>query len=59
MLQGLTTFNLGTSNKQKLAKDQVALPFWRHKALDKGVLLFMSTKRMTIMMKRDPYEDPF
>lgn len=59
MLQGLTTFNLGTSNKQKLAKDQVALPFLEAQSFGQGGAIVYEYEKDDDYDEEDPYEDPF
>ncbi|EJS43361.1 iki1p [Saccharomyces arboricola H-6] len=59
MLQGLTTFNLGTSNKQKLAKDQVALPFLEAQSFGQGGAIVYQYEKDDDYDEEDPYEDPF
>ncbi|CAI4039560.1 hypothetical protein SMKI_08G2280 [Saccharomyces mikatae IFO 1815] len=58
-LQGLTTFNLGTSNKQKLAKDQVALPFLEAQSFGQGGAIVYEYEKDDDYDEEDPYEDPF
>ncbi|CCD24015.1 Elongator subunit IKI1 NDAI_0C03550 [Naumovozyma dairenensis CBS 421] len=60
MLQGLTTFNLSTSTKQKMAKDQVALPFLEAQGLEShGGAIVYEYEKDDDYDEEDPYEDPF
>lgn len=59
MLQGLTTFNLSTSAKQKAAKDQVELPFLEAQSLTAGGAIVYEYEKDDDYDEEDPYEDPF
>lgn len=60
MLQGLTTFNLSTSAKQKEAKDQVALPFLEAQSeFAGGTAIVYEYEKDDDYDEEDPYEDPF
>ncbi|CEP64051.1 Elongator subunit IKI1 LALA0_S10e01112g [Lachancea lanzarotensis] len=57
--EGLTTFNLGTSNKQKVAKEQVALPFLEAQTFNTGGAIVYEFEKDDDYDEEDPYEDPF
>lgn len=59
LLQGLTTFNLGTSTKQKLAKDQVDLPFLEAQKFGAGGAIVYQYEKDDDYDEEDPYEEPF
>ncbi|CUM54531.1 uncharacterized protein AC631_02271 [Debaryomyces fabryi] len=61
MLKGLTTFNLTTSSKQKLAREQVELPFMQaQEALgSSGGAIVYEFEKDDDYDEEDPYEDPF
>lgn len=59
MLQGLTTFNLSTSAKQKLAKEQVELPFLEAQSFNTGGAIVYQYEKDDDYDEEDPYEDPF
>uniref|UniRef100_A0A0L0NMT2 Elongator complex protein 5 n=1 Tax=Candidozyma auris TaxID=498019 RepID=A0A0L0NMT2_CANAR len=61
LLKDLTTFNLGTSSKQRLAKEQVELPFMEAQAeLGKvGGAIVYQFEKDDDYDEEDPYEDPF
>lgn len=61
MLLGLTTFNLTTNSKQKLAREQVELPFMEaQQALGKmGGAIVYEFEKDDDYDEEDPYEDPF
>lgn len=61
VLRDLTTFNLNTSDKQKLAKEQVELPFMEAQAeLGKmGGAIVYQFEKDDDYDEEDPYEDPF
>lgn len=61
MLKGLTTFNLQTSSKQKLAREQVELPFMDAQTeLGKfGGAIVYEFEKDDDYDEEDPYEDPF
>lgn len=60
MLQGLATFNLSTSTKQKEAKDQVALPFLEAQSFAPGsTAIVYEYEKDDDYDEEDPYEDPF
>lgn len=58
-LQDLTTFNLSTSAKQKMAKDQVALPFLEAQSFNTGGAIVYQFEKDDDYDEEDPYEDPF
>ena len=61
MFRDLTTFNLNTTTKQKLAKQQVELPFMQaQEALGSagGAIVYQYEKEDDYD-EEDPYEDPF
>lgn len=61
LLKGLTTFNLTTSAKQKLIKDQVELPYFEAQQLmgeATGAIVYQYEKDDDYD-EEDPYEDPF
>lgn len=58
-LQDLTTFNLSTSTKQKIAKDQVALPFLEAQSFNTGGAIVYQFEKDDDYDEEDPYEDPF
>ncbi|CCH45828.1 Elongator complex protein [Wickerhamomyces ciferrii] len=59
LLKGLTTFNLTTSDKQKLAKDQVELPFLDAQSFNNGGAIVYEFEKDDDYDEEDPYEDPF
>ncbi|SCU79611.1 LADA_0B01926g1_1 [Lachancea dasiensis] len=58
-LEGLTTFNLNTSNKQRVAKEQVALPFLEAQSFNTGGAIVYEFEKDDDYDEEDPYEDPF
>lgn len=58
-LQDLTTFNLSTSAKQKMAKDQVNLPFLDAQSFNAGGAIVYQFEKDDDYDEEDPYEDPF
>ncbi|CAR27837.1 ZYRO0D07722p [Zygosaccharomyces rouxii] len=58
-LQDLTTFNLSTSAKQRMAKDQVALPFLEAQSFNTGGAIVYQFEKDDDFDEEDPYEDPF
>lgn len=58
-LEGLTTFNLMTSQKQKIAKDQVELPFFEARNFNVGGAIVYEYEKDDDYDEEDPYEDPF
>ncbi|KAG7666037.1 uncharacterized protein J8A68_000467 [[Candida] subhashii] len=62
LLKDLTTFNLTTSNKQKLAREQVELPYMQAQealgATGGGAIVYEFEKDDDYD-EEDPYEDPF
>ncbi|SGZ52367.1 CIC11C00000003873 [Sungouiella intermedia] len=61
MLKSLTTFNLTTSSKQKLAREQVELPFMEAQTeMGKyGGAIVYEFEKDDDYDEEDPYEDPF
>lgn len=59
MLQHLTTFKLGTTARQKEAKDQVALPFLEAQSFNVGGAIVYEYEKDDDYDEEDPYEDPF
>ncbi|SCW02084.1 LAFE_0E13828g1_1 [Lachancea fermentati] len=59
VLEGLTTFNLKTSNKQKLAREQVELPFLEAQSFNTGGAIVYEFEKDDDYDEEDPYEDPF
>lgn len=61
LLRDLTTFNLTTSEKQKLAREQVELPFMQaQEALGSaGGAIVYEFEKDDDYDEEDPYEDPF
>lgn len=61
LLKDLTTFNLNTNSKQKLAKDQVLLPFMEaQEAMGAaGGAIVYEFEKDDDYDEEDPYEDPF
>ncbi|QLL30253.1 hypothetical protein HG536_0A00700 [Torulaspora globosa] len=59
MLQDLTTFNLTTSAKQKLAKEQVELPFLEAQSFNTGGAIVYQFEKDDDYDEEDPFEDPF
>ncbi|KAG0674403.1 hypothetical protein C6P41_004027 [Kluyveromyces marxianus] len=59
LFDGLTTFNLNTSEKQKLAKDQVDLPFLEAQSFNSGGAIVYEFEKDDDYDEEDPYEDPF
>ncbi|CDO91938.1 unnamed protein product [Kluyveromyces dobzhanskii CBS 2104] len=59
MFEGLTTFNLNTSEKQKLAKDQVELPYLEAQSFNSGGAIVYEFEKDDDYDEEDPYEDPF
>ncbi|KAI5965572.1 uncharacterized protein KGF55_000934 [Candida pseudojiufengensis] len=61
LLKDLTTFNLTTSDKEKLAREQVELPFMQaQEALGSaGGAIVYEFEKDDDYDEEDPYEDPF
>lgn len=61
VMEGLTTFNLSMSSKQKLAREQVELPFMEAQTeLGKyGGAIVYEFEKDDDYDEEDPYEDPF
>ena len=61
LLKDLTTFNLTTSSKQKLAREQVELPFMQaQESLGAaGGAIVYEFEKDDDYDEEDPYEDPF
>ncbi|ODQ64396.1 hypothetical protein NADFUDRAFT_83881 [Nadsonia fulvescens var. elongata DSM 6958] len=63
LLRGLTTFNLGTTDKQKAAKDNVDLPFLAAQEFGQGGAqggaIIYEFEKDDDYDEEDPYEDPF
>lgn len=61
VLEGLTTFSLTTNAKQKLAREQVELPFMeaQHKLGSMGGAIVYEYEKDDDYDEEDPYEDPF
>ncbi|KAK7680922.1 hypothetical protein QCA50_015972 [Cerrena zonata] len=61
LLKDLTTFNLTTNSKQKLAREQVELPFMQaQEALGSaGGAIVYEFEKDDDYDEEDPYEDPF
>ncbi|KAL6943282.1 hypothetical protein ACO0RG_002275 [Hanseniaspora osmophila] len=57
--QGLTTFNLNTTTKQKHAKDQVDLPFLEAQSFNTGGAIVYEFEKDDDYDEEDPFEDPF
>lgn len=61
LLKGLTTFNLTTNSKQKLAREQVELPFMeaQQELGSAGGAIVYEFEKDDDYDEEDPYEDPF
>lgn len=63
VLKGLTTFNLGTTSKQREARDKVELPFLQAQEVGQGGALggaiIYEFEKEDDYDEEDPYEDPF
>ncbi|CUM62822.1 uncharacterized protein PRCAT00000380001 [Priceomyces carsonii] len=61
LFKGLTTFNLNTNNKQKLAKEQIELPFMQaqEELGSYGGAIVYQYEKDDDYDEEDPYEDPF
>lgn len=59
MLQGLTTFNLATTSKQKESKNNVNLPFLEAQSFNTGGAIVYQYEKDDDYDEEDPYEDPF
>lgn len=61
MLADLTTFNLGTSSKQRAARDQVELPYLQAQSNlgSLGGAIVYEYEKDDDYDEEDPYEDPF
>ncbi|CUS22470.1 LAQU0S05e06106g1_1 [Lachancea quebecensis] len=59
MLEGLTTFNLNISNRQKAARENVALPFLEAQSFNAGGAIVYEYEKDDDYDEEDPYEDPF
>lgn len=61
LLKNLTTFNLTTSDKQKLAKEQVELPYLdaQNEGFVAGGAIVYEFEKDDDYDEEDPYEDPF
>ncbi|KAG2732823.1 hypothetical protein G9P44_003813 [Scheffersomyces stipitis] len=61
LLKDLTTFNLSTSNKQKLAREQVELPYMQAQESlgSSGGAIVYEFEKDDDYDEEDPYEDPF
>ncbi|AET39874.1 Elongator subunit IKI1 Ecym_5086 [Eremothecium cymbalariae DBVPG len=58
-VNGLTTFNLGTTKRQRLAKEQVDLPFLEAQSFNSGGAIVYEFEKDDDYDEEDPYEDPF
>ncbi|KAH3899304.1 related to Elongator complex protein 5 [Saccharomycodes ludwigii] len=59
MFNGLTTFNLNISDKQKRAKEQVELPYLEAQNFNSGGAIVYEFEKDDDYDEEDPYEDPF
>lgn len=63
MLEGLTTFNLGMTEKQKMAKASTELPFYQAQEFGdggaRGGAIVYEFEKDDDYDEEDPYEDPF
>jgi elongator complex protein 5 len=63
LLEGLTTFNLGTTERQKLAKDSTELPFYQAQEFGEGAArggaIVYEFEKDDDFDEEDPFEDPF
>lgn len=61
MLKGLTTFNLTTNSKQRLAREQVELPYMEAQETlgSAGGAIVYEFEKDDDYDEEDPYEDPF
>lgn len=59
VLEGLTTFNLGLSDKQRLARENVDLPFLEAQSFNTGGAIVYEFEKDDDYDEEDPYEDPF
>ncbi|ODV93244.1 hypothetical protein PACTADRAFT_27177, partial [Pachysolen tannophilus NRRL Y-2460] len=59
LLKHLTTFNLTTSSKQRLAREQVDLPFLEAQKFGSGGAIVYEFEKDDDYDEEDPYEDPF
>ncbi|SCU98567.1 LAMI_0F15324g1_1 [Lachancea mirantina] len=59
MFEGLTTFNLNTSSRQKQAKEQIELPFLEAQRFNTGGAIVYEFEKDDDYEEEDPYEDPF
>ncbi|KAK9321480.1 Elongator complex protein 5 [Lipomyces orientalis] len=64
LLKNLTTFNLGTTEKQRVARDKVELPFLKAQEADVagaavGGAIVYEFEKEDDYDEEDPYEDPF
>lgn len=57
--EGLTTFNLSTSTKQRAARENVALPFLEAQSFNAGGAIVYEYEKDDDYDEEDPYEDPF
>ncbi|AGO10681.1 AaceriADR332Wp [[Ashbya] aceris (nom. inval.)] len=58
-LEGLTTFNLNTTQKQKHAKEKLELPFLEAQSFNTGGAIVYEFEKDDDYDEEDPYEDPF
>ncbi|AAS52252.1 ADR332Wp [Eremothecium gossypii ATCC 10895] len=58
-LEGLTTFNLSTTQKQKQAKEKLELPFLEAQSFNTGGAIVYEFEKDDDYDEEDPYEDPF
>ncbi|AMD21194.1 HEL086Wp [Eremothecium sinecaudum] len=58
-LNSLTTFNLSTTKKQKLAKEQLDLPYLQAQSFNTGGAIVYEFEKDDDYDEEDPYEDPF
>lgn len=56
---GMTTFNLKSTEKQKQAKDNVELPFMEAQQFSSGGAIVYEFEKDDDYDEEDPYEDPF
>ncbi|CAR21732.1 Elongator subunit IKI1 [Lachancea thermotolerans CBS 6340] len=59
VFEGLTTFNLNISNRQKAARENVALPFLEAQSFNAGGAIVYEYEKDDDYDEEDPYEDPF
>ncbi len=59
LLKGLTTFQIGLTDRQKQVRDGVDLPFLEAQEFNTGGAIVYEFEKDDDYDEEDPYEDPF